>query len=82
MPSSAMTTMTGGCEVAYESQVLPVPENSLQVIIKQGNKLYSSSQPLGEVFAKSDGPQSLESGCMFAVREICQQIWQEIQERK
>jgi hypothetical protein len=52
----------------------PEPENAITVILTYRGEAFRVSQPLGEAFLCAEGPQSLESGCMSAVREICQTI--------
>ena len=55
---------------------LSVLDNSIQVILTHRGIHYIARVPLGDAFDLADGPMSLESGCMSAVREICQAIYE------
>lgn len=50
-------------------------DNSIQVILTHRGIHYIKRVPLGDAVDLADGPMSLESGCMMAVREICAAIW-------
>jgi hypothetical protein len=47
---------------------------TISVTINHKGVSLTERLPLPEAFVKAEGPQSMESGCMSAVREICQRI--------
>jgi hypothetical protein len=49
-------------------------QNFLSVSIVKNGRLYSSCGDLPDVALAAEGPQSLESGVMTLVRELCQRI--------
>ncbi len=50
----------------------------LQVTLAHKGEVHSMRLylPLGDAFCNAHGPMSLESGCMTAVRKICQAIYE------
>ena len=53
-------------------------ESLLTVSINLGGVTYTEHLPLPEVVLKSQGPMSIESGCMSAIRELSQRIWRRV----
>lgn len=58
----------------YEPIFPDVSADTVTVVVRTRGRLYTGSAVLGEAWDVAVGPQSLESGAMSAVREICQRI--------
>lgn len=50
--------------------------DTIQVTLTHKGEVHSMRLPLGDAFCNAHGPMSLESGCMTAVRKICQAIYE------
>jgi hypothetical protein len=48
--------------------------DTITVVVRSGGRLFTEVEVLGGAWDFADGPQSLESGAMTAVRTICQRI--------
>jgi hypothetical protein len=55
-------------------------DNTLQISITLNGITHTITRRLPESAIKSNGPMSLESGVMGLVRELCQEIYNEMRE--
>ena len=63
--------------MAYEPMFLDASRDTVTVIINTGGRVYSGNALLGEAWEASQGPMSLESGALSALREVCRRICRE-----
>lgn len=53
------------------------PED-ITLIIRTNGSTHLLTRPLSDAFINAQGPISLESGCLAALREMCRDLCQEI----
>jgi hypothetical protein len=58
----------------YDPMFLDLSVDTITVVVRSGGRSYTEVEALGAAWDFADGPQSLESGAMTAVRTICRRI--------